>query len=333
MSESNVGPASESPVGFVAPPPESLPRKVFIGPSGLRAGWRFAIYTAAFIALTIAISWMLRPLLSPPSSHQVPRLWVFLVGECISLTAAVIPAAFMARLEHRRLGVYGLPRQQAFGKFFWLGLLWGILAITVLLLVMRGIGVFYFGGFALHGLRVLKFALYWAVLFLIVGFFEEFVTRGYTQFTLTDAIGFWPAAILLSTAFGVIHLGNQGEAWIGALAAGFIGLFFCLTLRRTGSLWFAVGMHASWDWGETFFYSVPDSGMVAPGHLLKSSFHGSPWLTGGSVGPEGSVLVFILIAAMWIVFDRMYPNARYMRAGIEDVGTAPVQPSAVGANE
>jgi uncharacterized protein len=326
MDEPSVGPTSEPSVAFVKPSPESLPRKVFMGDSGLRAGWRFAIYMVAFVVLSIAISWMLRPLMPAPSSHQIPRLWVFLFGECISLIAAVIPAVFMARLEHRPLGAYGLPRQQAFGKFFWIGILWGIVAITVLLVVMRGIGVFYYGGFALHGLRVLKFACYWGLLFLIVGFFEEFVTRGYTQFTLTSGIGFWPAAILLSIAFGAIHLGNQGEAWTGALGAALIGLFFCLTLRRTGSLWFAVGMHASWDWGETFLYSVPDSGMVAPGHLLKSSFHGSPWLTGGSVGPEGSVLVFILIAAMWIVFDRFYPEARYMRPQAAFVETAALEP-------
>ncbi len=122
---------------------------------------------------------------------------------------------------------------------------------------------------------------------------------------------------MLSLAFGAVHLpqeksalGNQGEAWIGALGAALIGLFFCLTLKRTGSLWFAVGMHASWDWGETFLYSVPNSGMTAPGHMMNPSFHGSRWLTGGSVGPEGSVLLFVLIALMWILFDRVYPAKR-----------------------
>jgi CAAX protease family protein len=52
---------------------------------------------------------------------------------------------------------------------------------------------------------------------------------------------------------------------------------------------------------------VPNSGMSAPGHLLSPSFQGSRWLTGGSVGPEGSVLLFVLIAILWVVFDRMYP--------------------------
>ncbi|MGA7379817.1 MAG: CPBP family intramembrane glutamic endopeptidase, partial [Terriglobales bacterium] len=108
--------------------------------------------------------------------------------------------------------------------------------------------------------------------------------------------------------FGAIHLQNPGEAWVGALCAGLIGLFFCFTLRRTGSLWFAVGMHASWDWGESYLYSVPDSGGMVTGHLLNSGFHGSHWLTGGSVGPEGSVLVFVVIGASWLLFDRVYPK-------------------------
>ena len=231
--------------------------------------------------------------------------------EAVLFAAVVVPAFVMARIEMRRFGVYGLPREAALGKLLWIGGLWGIVSLSGLMVCLRGAHVFYFGTLVLHGARIVKFAAFWAVFFVLVGFFEEFLLRGYTQFTLTTGIGFWPAAILLSAAFGAIHLGNQGEAWIGALAAAIIGLFFCLTLRRTGNLWFAVGFHASWDWGETYLYSVPNSGTVMPGHLLSSSFHGSPWLSGGSVGPEGSVLVFVVIAVMWALFNRLYPKANY----------------------
>ena len=305
--ENPVVPVTEAPVVPPAPQP-SFVEMVFLGPDGLRAGWRFLIYFAAFIGLAYVFRKATHPFV--PHVKGLPPLWLFLLGECEQFAAAVIPALVLCRFEKRPFGDYGLPRQGAFGKNFWVGALWGIVAITLLLLSLRGVGVFYFGGVVLHGLAVAKYAAFWAVLFLMVGFFEEFLTRGYTQFTLAKGIGFWPAALLLSTAFGAVHLGNQGEAVIGALGAGVIGLFFCLTLRRTGNLWFAIGMHASWDWGETFFYSVPDSGMVAPGHLMNPSFHGSRWLTGGTVGPEGSVLLFVLIAAMWVLFDRLYPAKR-----------------------
>jgi membrane protease YdiL (CAAX protease family) len=279
---------------------------IFIGPDGLRAGWRFLIYLAMVAALLF--------LLLPPMRLLEPRLgplWQMVAVESVLFVGATIPALIMARIEKRRFGAYGLPREGAFGKLFWIGALWGIVALTGLMACLRSAHVFYFGGLALHGTKILKFAAFWAVFFLLVGLFEEALLRGYTQFTLTQGIGFWPAAILLSAAFGAIHLENQGEAWIGAVAAATIGLFFCLTLRRTGNLWFAVGFHASWDWGETYLYSVPNSGTVMPGHLLSSSFHGSPWLSGGSVGPEGSVLVFLVIAVMWALFNRLYPKANY----------------------
>ena len=119
--------------------------------------------------------------------------------------------------------------------------------------------------------RLWGYAALWGVVFLCVGLFEEFLFRGYAQFTLATGIGFWPAATALSAAFGALHLANSGEDKVGALSVFVIGMFFCLTLRRTGNLWFAVGLHAAFDWGETFLFSVPDSGLVAPGHLLNSS--------------------------------------------------------------
>ena len=250
-----------------------------------------------------------------------PRIWFLLIGESELLVAVVAAALVMSLIEKRPLGAYGLPRCGAFGKLFWLGSLWGIAAITLLLVVIRAVGDFYFGAIVLHGAHIAKFALFRGLFFLVVGFFEEFLMRGYTLFTLTKGIGFWPAALLLSAIFGAIHLSNQGEAWIGALSAGLIGLFFCLTLRRTGTLWFAVGMHAAWDWGESFLYSVPDSGTFVPGHLMKSSFQGSRWLTGGTVGPEGSVLVFAVIAVLWVLFDRLFPDVKY---GVEQPPPLPI---------
>jgi membrane protease YdiL (CAAX protease family) len=280
-------------------------RNLLVGPHGIRAGWRLLIYLAMAGTLGVALSFIFQGM---HHSH----LWDFFFGELMGTIVVLVPAVIMARIEKRPFGAYGLPAQGAFGKLFWMGALWGVAAITVLLGILRALEGFYFGHVELHGIRILKFALFWGVVFLLVGFFEEFLLRGYTQFTLASGIGFWPAAVLLSTAFGALHLGNKGESPLGALAAGLIGLFFCLTLRRTGNLWFAVGFHMSFDWGETFLYSVPNSGIKETGHLLDSSFHGPNWLTGGTVGPEGSVFVFVVIAILWIAFDRLYRQAKYV---------------------
>jgi membrane protease YdiL (CAAX protease family) len=297
----SAGPVAESSTGDGTQ--EQRLRRVFVGPSGLRSGWSFALYLGMF-ALVVAVGgWW-------ADSLQLGELWSQMFSELGLLVAAIIPALVMIRIEHRPWGTYGLPLRDAFSKLFWVGAIWGFLGITLLLEILHGLHSFDFGHVLLHGTRIVKFAIFWAAVFLLVGLFEEFLLRGYTQFTLARGMGFWPAALLLSTAFGASHLKNPGEAWIGALAAGSIGLFFCLTLRRTGSLWFAVGFHAAWDWGESFFYSVPDSGTMSPGHLLSSSFHGSRWITGGSVGPEGSLLCFVVIAVLWVAFARMYPGVK-----------------------
>jgi uncharacterized protein len=284
----------------------SYVRTVFLGPHGLKPGWGLAFYLAIFYPLQFVASrwaWSLE--------LGADGLWSMMLEESGVLVAAVLPALLLAQVERRPWGVYGLPARQAFGKLFWVGVVWGFSAITLLLGAMYGLRVFDAGHFVLHGVRIVRFALFWAVFFLLVGFFEEFLLRGYSQFTLMRVVGFWPSALLLSCVFGLIHLQNGGEQWSGLLAAAAIGFFFCLTLRRTGSLWFAVGFHAAWDWGETFLYSVPDSGTLFPGHLLKSSFHGPRWLTGGVVGPEGSVLCFVVIAITWAAFAKRYPEVKY----------------------
>lgn len=313
MELSNGTPAQNSPEVSAHRLPEQA---IFFGPHGLRACWRLAIYISTYFALRFLLLAAIAPLAGPKGS--LSPLWSFLFTETLLFVIAVVPALFMCRLESRPFAVYGLPRQGAFARNFWVGALWGFTAISVLLVAMRVLGLVSIDGFALHGLRVVKFAAFWGVMFLLVGFREEFLFRGYTLFTLTDGIGFWPAVILMSAFFGYVHQGNSGESWLGLSGVVAIGLFFCLTVRRTGNLWFAIGMHAAWDWSETFFYSVPDSGLVLPGHLLKASVHGPRLLSGGSVGPEGSVLLFVLIAVMWIAFDRVYPNKLYPPQGNSD---------------
>jgi hypothetical protein len=171
----------------------------------------------------------------------------------------------------------------------------------------------------------------WAVAFLVVGLAEEFLFRGYVLATLSEGIGFWPVAVVLSVLFGAVHLSNLGENPTGALSAVMIGLLFCFALRRTGSLWFAIGLHAAWDYGESFIFSVPNSGVLVKGHLLNSHFRfGAPaWLTGGSVGPEGSVFVFIVIAILFVVVGRMFPEAKFPAPGTKAEVIPPREAGAV----
>lgn len=280
---------------------------VFIGPNGIYPAVRWLIYLCMGYALFRLLSDFIHDLHRQPGGS----IWWGLVSQGSLMLAAILPAFLMARIENRPFSAFGLPKQNAFRRNFWVGGLWGLASLSVLMIALRIAGAFEFGSLSIHGLQIAKYALYYALFFLMVGFFEEFLLRGYSQWVLTQGMNFWPTAALLSAGFGALHSSNPGESKAGLVAAALIGFFFCLTLRRTGDLWWAIGFHMSWDWGESYFYSVPDSGGMSPGHLLDSSFHGPTWLTGGSVGPEGSWLVFVVIVALWVLFDRVYPEVKY----------------------
>src|SRR5262249_10164695 len=140
---------------------------------------------------------------------------------------------------------------------------------------------------------------------------EEFHYRSYGLYTLTQSIGFWPTAVLSSAIFGYSHIGNPGENWLGIFNAGAGGLLFCLLLRRSGNLWMPIGFHASWDWAQSYFYGIPDSGRTLPGRLFGGSFSGPAWLTGGTVGPEGSLLLTLLLVVFWLGASASLREARY----------------------
>lgn len=279
---------------------------MFIGKNGLRAGWRLLIYLLIVAASAFGINTLVRLVLHP--QHVGLNGWVLLWEE-LSEFALVFGAAWiMSRIERRPVGAYGLPAKEMFASKFWLGFLFGLLEISVLIGLISAFGGYSFGTLALQGSEIIKSGALYLVGFTFVGLFEEFLFRGYTQYTLGEGIGFWPAALVLSFLFGGAHLMNPGEGWVGAASVVMIALFFCFSLKRTGNLWYAVGLHASFDWGETFLYSVPNSGAVMEGHLSNAVLQAGPkWLTGGSVGPEGSVFCFLTIALQFLVVMWLFP--------------------------
>jgi len=298
--------ASSSP--DPAPHP-SLVRRVFIGQNGLRSGWRLLIYLAIVAAVLGAIAKFLkvgnsagRTSLSPIETGG---------GAAALFLISLLAAWIMSRIEGRSLGQYGLPWVQAFHKDFWVGLLWGIgttSATVLVIFLLHGVTV---SGGPVHGGKLLLSAAAWALAFLFVGFNEEFGFRGYLQFTLTTGIGFWPAAFVIAGLFGLAHMGNSGENMFGELSVVLFGLLFCLFLRRRGTLWWAVGFHMGYDFAETFLWGEPDSGLLPTHNWFSSSFSGPKWLTGGTVGPEASVITPIMLVIVGLLFSLCYREVKY----------------------
>ena len=288
-----------------ARPPQGLLEKVFLNDEELRTIWRVLLYCLFWMTFSFGLDLLAIEVFGFPTNSLSAQ--TILREDLLSFLAALGAALAMAKLERRQVDAYGLPRERAFGRLFWQGCLLGFVEVSFLLAAIAAFGGYSFGSVSLHGLEVSRWGALWFATFLAVGLSEEYLFRGYTQYTLARGIGFWPAAIFLSVVFGAEHLWNPGESYVGAAGVTATGLLFAFTLRRTGNLWLAVGWHATFDFGETFLYSVPDSGMLFEHHLSNASLHGATWLTGGTVGPEGSVFSFLTMGIMAIAVHFLFP--------------------------
>jgi uncharacterized protein len=293
------------------PPADSTIKRIFLGPNGLRAGWRLLIFMAIFMAMASVARLIIKrffPAALDPTQLTPMRIIAPDLLVCFILAVA---AWIMSKIEGRRLRQYGLPRSEALRKNFQVGLLIGLLATSSTMLAIFALHGVRFTSASIHGAAILIAAAAWGLAFLLSGLAEEFLFRGYAQFTLTTGMGFWPSAFLLSGLFGLVHATNGGENILGDVSVVSFGLLLCLFLRRTGNLWCAVGFHLGYDWGQTFLYGVPNSGLLPTQNLLNASFNGPRWLTGGTVGPEASIFCPIVLAIVAIGFSLKYRDARY----------------------
>jgi membrane protease YdiL (CAAX protease family) len=188
------------------------------------------------------------------------------------------------------------------------GLAAGFTLMAATLAAMSALGGYQFGAVALAPAQIPGSAALYALFALSVAVFEETLFRSFVLVQLSRAFGFWPAAVVTAALFGLAHSGNLGEAPFGLLVAALGGLVFAYAFWRTGALWFSIGFHAAFAYAEDFVFGVPDSGNVQQGALLHPLIHGPDWLTGGKVGPEGSLLALAAILAAALVVRFALPR-------------------------
>jgi uncharacterized protein len=309
-------PKNETPS---APTSPSTPHKIFIGPDGLRAGWSLLIFIGfMFTVLRVANFLLALVHLTPqrpaPGTELSPAFGFS--AELVSFLVTLLVTWIMSRIEKRPNSVYGLGTKRMLRNFL-AGLFSGVTCLSLLVFVLSKAGLLVIDARLLFGAEASRYGAIWLLCFLLVGLLEEYLTRGYLLFTLTrglagiynwlfqtrhsKALGFWTAALVLSILFGLGHGNNPGESPIGLLSAGLASLVFCLSLWRSGSLWWAIGCHAAWDWAQSFLYGVADSGLMTQHHLLKTHPLGSPLMSGGTTGPEGSIFVLPILAVLTLI--------------------------------
>jgi membrane protease YdiL (CAAX protease family) len=271
-----------------------------------------ALLYAALAFWLLSADWILGPVLERVASAlRVRGLSPGTVAffETVNLATALLLTWIFARYEHRRVDSYGLPLREAFGARYWEGFAIGGVNAGAVALGMIALGGMTVHGLSLHGPEILWGALAWLGACALVGVAEELLFRGYLLQTLWKSLGFWPAAVLISAWFAADHyFFKQGENVWDVITLVTISVWAGYSVLRTGTLWLAVGYHASFDYMQLFVIGTKNGNVAPVDHLLNASFHGPAWLTGGVLGTEASFLMYPSLALLflytWLRFRR-----------------------------
>lgn len=257
------------------------------------------------------------PLVGSPIPFRSPAC--FLVTGLALGTVEIPTYRFLMRHFAKRtpdeLGKTGSVKETALGVLLGAGLV----SLPMLILWLTGNWHLYSLNFSPKILPGLGIGLMACV-------FEELLLRGILLRLLDQLWGFVPALILSSVIFATLHLANPGMTIPGilalAVAAGpLLGAAY-LWKRR---LWFPIGLHFGWNAMQATFWGVNVSGTGRETGVLNGKFSGSPCLTGGSVGIEGSVITVIvgIIAAVIILHYRMKPGAKPVSSAVSSPAVSP----------
>ena len=271
----------------------------------MKARWKAIGWTVAFfvssIAATLGVGMVLARL--TPEPHG---LWLTVAAQVIGfgLTTYVLGHLVMklswADLRYRGVGNVG--------KGFAVGLGIGGVAAALAMAIAAPAG---HGGWALDGgtfVQWLKAVGGLALILLPAAFSEELLFRGVGYVALSKEFGRLGPAIVLSLLFGAAHLGNPNVTPLAVANVALAGVFLSAAFCLPGGIWAATGVHLGWNITLAAL-GAPVSGLAFTLPMLDYVMGSPAWLTGGNFGPEGGVIVTLIIGAAAVVLFRRTSRA------------------------
>lgn len=282
--------------------------KIFRAQDGsLRNGWKAAVYMFG----TCLIGFLLWQVVH----HMPPEIKKLMQFNWLLPSAIFLGTLAAVRLEKISFASLGLRFDRRFFKQLVQGFIVGLALMSTLAFALWATVGFQMHLAAQAGVMT-ALSLLWT--FLVVGFCEEAFFRGYGMQRAIRGMGPNRAIFLFATIFALAHLGNPGMSGLTAVIAVanivLAGLMLGYFYLHTRSLALSIGLHTAWNWLQECL-GFTTSGNKSQG-LIETTLNQAPdWLTGGSFGPESSLLCTVLLSIVvagqiiWQVRARAMTNS------------------------
>ncbi len=284
-------------------------KNIFVNPElqNLRAGWRIGLLIVLFMGTNLAVTMPLMKFFK-----TIPDFPMQAVGTMFSYIMLTISTWVMLRyVDKRPFHSVGVTFKANWGKELSQGLLFGSGMMSLIYLIEYSTGMVVIEFRDLTTQQSLIIFANSIGLYIVVGYGEELMFRGYLFQAFAEGTNKLIATLCISLLFAAAHMANPNASLFGIINVGLAGVWLSLAYFKTGALWLPIGMHISWNFFQGFVYSYPVSGTTSLREQIGTAVVSGPdWITGGAFGPEGGVLATImLVLCSLMIYKWSWVNA------------------------
>ena len=278
--------------------------RIFLSPdkARLRAGWRLLLQILLIGIINFILVGGIGILGIPKLSGKWGLLFRQIQELIVYASSIYIASRWLDRRSFESLGLK-VGRQALFDLLAGIGIV--LVQLGFIYGIMSSLGWLTFDGFAWEfdapG-TVLMNTLLFFVIFLLVGWNEELLSRGYHLQTIASGLNMFWAVLISSAFFGLLHLDNPNATWVSTAGIFFAGVYQSYAYIRTRQLWLPIGLHIGWNFFEGVVFGFPVSGLDIYA-LSRIQVTGPVLWTGGAFGPEaGLILLPSLIVGSLLIY-------------------------------
>lgn len=244
-------------------------------------------------------AWLITKLLPAAGANPMSTM-LPVAATCSALAFVLVASLFTLLLDKQPLSVLGFQLKHALRRSsMGIGVAMLIIGLIAFILWVLGYASFWYSGLAFLQVASMLFTM------IMIAIGEECFCRGYIQRNLQQKLSPLPALVISAAVFMLMHIGNPSKNMLAMPGIFTGGLLLGINYIYTGNLWFGIALHTSWNFIQGPLLGFVVSGLHLPSVLIQTNT-GPDWMTGGSFGPEASVLACVLNIVITILLSKYF---------------------------